>query len=1245
MSVNITTPTRGQELFYQDGVHVEWTVSGYESIGAVVKMRGGLQSDIDDPAGGVTVYGQTEYTFSSVQAGIAYEDGKQADGRGYVRVAVWPIVSGGAFSGERDEEQFWLKEAQAPNKPRLTSPQPGATAYTNGQLSFTWEYSGDMPQAGAEIWFETDNSNGPITTPFRVTGDATQYTGNLSDTSLSGYFPTGQRTMEVRWYVRTMSVTGWSPLSDPVTTQISATYPDKPSPTAPQNGAQTYPTALTTFTAPYTSYGGVALSQTVIEWYRDGETAWSHWRSWQDDETSHTLPAGTFSVGKWYWRMRHKNALGEISDWSDSRTLYSVSGIAITSPGSGAQIITPQAVTVEWAVGDLSGYSYDGFAVIAWTGREWAKMAQAGRDATQAVIPAGTIDQYYGGNSEYTGGTLGVAATDGGNILTGTISQVSIYTRQARKPQAPVITAPAAGSQSYVNSAISVSWDYSGELPQDRAVISVAVNNSGMDWARVGQVDGDGGSYTITADALRPYLAQGARSTAIWVLVEVYDSAWQYANQSVMIYVLATYPDKPIPTAPADYAETYPSSETVFSAAYEDHGGLALIQTVIEWYMDGEAEWSHYKTFDDAETSHTLPAGTFALGTWHWRMRHRNAIGEDSAWSDSRTLYSIASAPLRPTLTQPANGETVYNNAPVVFGWTYVSSGVAQGGYTLKYNVAGSGWVTLTGSGADTARAVELDGQTGIVQWQVQVRNTLGEVSSWSAIGSFTLASSAPTATPTYPAGGFIDRHESQTFTWDYQSPIGSAQGGYRLAWRVADSGDWQYIDASGSAAQHTFPADYFPEASGIYWTLIVYDAAGTGGEFAEPYPQFSTQDVAPDAPTLLEPIGLYLPPDQDTVFRWRHNSSLGTPQGSAEIQWRLNAGEWHTVSITGSADQAVVPAATFAAGTISWQARTANRDGDWGPWSQISTFGITGAPAMPTITQTYGTSRPGIDWLAPGQVVYQIEFSDGSGNLIYQDTRLADGDAGSYRIPRYLMPGLVKIRIRVKNQYDSWSPWASTQIQVTDDGMDPPGISAYGDSRAGVIRVSIDGVDWATATRVILYRDGEPIALLTGGNYVDAGCAAGGHAYSVLAEYAGTKIARSGETRAQLALYAVSLAPMDAPEDILWIRHDLDNPPGREAAITPETARVSVTGRALPLAFFGEHLQRAYSISCAMDAQEVRRVTAMLGGRVIYRDPDGRSDVCQISSMQGRAIPYAPMRRQVSIALDAVDVAAFDIF
>ena len=1228
-SVTINSPESGAHLYNNADLTVSWSYSGTEeyrrgdvlTTGSVVLAR--------------SATGQMSATIPADTLQRYYPSSSSSR-----RIVVQAIGTNGMLlaTGYVD---VYFSQAPAPSAPEITSPAQDSTHSVTSAITVSWEYKGTLPQAWADV-----NARPEHRTSYSWVGSA--YDGDTSETlpanALRTYLTPGQRNSRIYLQVKTYDTKGRSN-SDDVGIYVTATYPDKPSPTAPVDGAQTYPTALTTFTAPYTSYGGVALAETVIEWYKDGETAWSHWKSWQDSATSHTLPAGTFSVGKWYWRMRHRNAIGEDGAWSDSRTLYSVSGIAITSPGSGAQIITPQAVTVQWSVGDLSGYSYDGFAVIAWTGSQWAKMAQVGRDATQAVIPAGTINQYYGGNSEYTGGTLGVAATDGGSILAGTISQVSIYTRQARKPQAPVITAPAAGSQSYANSAISVSWEYSGELPQSRAGVSISPNGSDMGWVNVGQVDGDGDSYTIAADALRPYLIQGARSTAIWVRVDVYDTAGQQAGESVMIYVLSTTPDKPIPTAPADYAETYPTSETIFSAAYEDHGGLALIQTVIEWYKDGEAEWSHYKTFDDAETSHTLPAGTFALGTWHWRMRHRNAIGEDGPWSDSRTLYSIASAPLRPTLTQPANGATVYNNAPVVFGWTYVSSGVAQGGYTLKYNVAGSGWVTLTGSGADTTRAVEMDGQTGIVQWQVQVRNTLGEVSSWSAIGSFTLASSAPTATPTYPAGGFIDRHESQTFTWDYQSPINSAQGGYRLAWRVADSGDWQYIDASGSAAQHTFPADYFPEASGIYWTLIVYDAAGTGGEFAEPYPQFSTQDVAPDAPTLLEPIGLYLPPDQDTVFRWRHNSSLGTPQGSAEIQWRLNAGQWHTVSVTGSADQAVVPAGTFAAGTISWQGRTANRDGDWGPWSQVSTFGITGAPAMPTITQTYGTSRPGIDWLAPGQVVYQIEFADGSGKLLYQDTRLADGDAGSYRIPRYLMPGLVKIRIRVKNQYDSWSPWASTQIQVTDDGMDPPGISAYGDSRAGVIRVSIDGVDWATATRVILYRDGEPIALLTGGNYVDAGCAAGGHTYSVLAEYAGTKIARSGEAAATLTLYAISLAPMDAPEDILWIRHDLDNPPGRELSISPETSRVSVAGRALPLAFFGEHLQRAYSISCAMDAEAAGRLTAMLGSRVIYRDPDGRSDVCQISSMQGRAIPYAPMRRQVSIALDAVDVESFSIF
>lgn len=919
--------------------------------------------------------------------------------------------------------------------------------------------------------------------------------------------------------------------------------------------------------------------------------------------------------------------------------------ITITAPAAGSQHFAQNELRVAWRVDGSEPYY--GAHINYWNGRNWEILGWTrDPDTYELTVSASRMKEVFGGSEQYRGVALQAALlTESGGAIAHSKS-ITIYIRDAQPPQSPRLISPASGTQYYVNQSIPVEWQYSGELPQGWASISISVNNSGKPWQLIHEFYGDATSYSIPADTLRPWLTQGARSTAIWIALKVADSDNQIPQYSSnMIYVLSTVPDKPIPTAPINNAQTYPAAETIFTAPYEDHGGLELIQTVIEWYKDGEAQWSHYKTFDDSAESHSLPAGTFGLGTWHWRMRHRNAINEDGPWSDPRTLYSISSAPLRPTLTQPENGSTIYNNAPVEFGWSYSSSGVAQGGYNLKYNVGGSGWISLSGTGEDTTRAVDLSGQSGVVQWQVQVKNILGEYSSWSAIGAFNLSSSAPVGTPTYPTGGFIDRHESQTFTWDYQSPINSPQNGYQIVWSVVGSGtDWNRIVGSGSAPQHTLPADFFPEAQAIVWRLLVEDSAGIQSAFTDDF-TFSTQDVAPDAPTLLEPIGLYLPPDQDIQFRWRHNSSLGTPQGKAEIQWRLNAGEWNTISADGSAQQATVGPGTFSAGTISWQARTANRDGDWGPWAQISTFGITGAPATPVITQVFGTARPGIDWLAPGQIVYQIEFSDQNNNLIYQDTRLAEGDSGSYRIPRYLMPGLIRIRLRVKNQYDSWSPWASTQIQVAEDGMPSPGIGAYGDNQAGVIRISVDGVDWATATRVILYRDGAPIASLTGGNYTDATCAAGVHTYSILAEYAGTKIARSAEIQAELKLYAIALAALDKTESILWISHDLDNPPGREVAITPESGREQVSGRALPMAFFGEHIMRAYSISCAMNAAQVAWLTDIMHGRIIYRDPDGRADICQITSVQGRAIPYAPMRRQVSIAMDAVDAEAFEIF
>ncbi len=928
--------------------------------------------------------------------------------------------------------------------------------------------------------------------------------------------------------------------------------------------------------------------------------------------------------------------------------------VRIDTPVKGAELYWQNGVQVEWTV---SGYEATE-AAVGIIGGNQPIPANGGYSATGSEYTFSDTKCYYAyldgkqpDGRSYVRIYVRPVKSDG--QWPGETAVVQFWLKSAPRPEPVRITQPARGTTHYINSDLSVQWAFTGELPQGRAEISISVDKSGTPWEQVGEVKGDGASFVIPASVLAKKASSTAQTTALWVRVDGYDTAGRYAESaSVLIYLHNTIPGKPIPTAPGDGDSTYPSMPTVFTAPYQAHGGAALLATQIQWRKDIEAVWAHSRNFSGDATSHTLPAGTFGLGTWHWRLRHRNALGEWGPWSDSRTLYSVASAPLRPAITQPENGETIYNDAPVGFAWSYIGA-LQQAGWKLQYDIGGTGWVTLSGRGEAGSHSVDLAGKAGVVSWRVQTANAAGEVSPWSATGIFTLKSSAPEITPTYPTGGFIDRLESQTFTWDYHSPVDKPQGGYRLSWKVQGDQSWRHVDVTSALPQHTFPAGHFPDAQTIHWSIQVWDAAQVSDGMASGG-SFTTRDVAPDAPVPLEPIGLYISTREDVIFRWRHASPLGTPQGKAEVRWRLDAGGWQTLSVgaggepgdggPGAAQQATAPAGTFSAGTVSWQVRTANRAGEWGPYSPAVSFGVAGAPPAPTITQVYGTARPGIDWLAAGQVVYEIIFLR-DGREIYRDMRLSAGDTGSYRIPRYLTPGTVTVRLRVKNQFDAWSPWSEAQCLVAADDLTPPSIGAYADGGAGVIRLSVEGVDWALATRVVLYRDGTPIALLDDARYVDAACSAGRHVYQLIAEYAGVRIARSADAEAVLTLPCIALAPARDPERILWIRRGHDAPPGRSAGLTPEGALLSVAGRALPMAFYGPHVQRAYAISCAADRQQAQTISAMADGPVRYRDPDGRADLCRISEVQTQAIPYAPGMVQASISLDAVDEPDVEIF
>ena len=803
-------------------------------------------------------------------------------------------------------------------------------------------------------------------------------------------------------------------------------------------------------------------------------------------------------------------------------------------------------------------------------------------------------------------------------------------------PDAPIITSPAPGATVYVNAPLNVSWQYSDRNDLEQAKRYIILSPDGE--TGIMPVSGYSSAKSATVPPGTISLPAGVRRQNYQLTVGVsnaFNSAIVYSDP-VLIGFLATFPDKPVPTKPANNAISYPLGVLDVEFPYTAHGGYDLHQVVFEYYKSGEAVWGQSLIFDTDEPKIQIPANTFTEGVWYWRIKAINAYGEASEYSDPRTLTIISSAPLTPVLTGPAAGETVYNHVPTAYEWTYINNaGVDQGAAELQYRIDGGSWTTVSLTGDGRILYVDHDGAEGVISWRVRTQNELGEWSPWSSIASYTLVEPLPVANPAYPLTVYVDPDEDQEFSWTASSPISVAIVGYEIAWKAVSDDTWATA-TGGAATSHLVPAGTLPEGP-MVWRVRVTDADGRVSEWSQETP-FTTLDVAPLAPTPVAPVDVYISVSDALRFRWIHVSPLNTPQGGAEIEYRQGDGEWTELTVEGAAQSVTLPAFTLATGSYAWRVRTLNRDGVPGPWSIISYFSITGAAVTPVIHQAQANgARPSVSWSAEGQVVYEVQMLQ-NGRVIDRYIAAAESDAGYYETRAFAAPGAVTIRVRNQNQFGFWSDWAQATVMALGPGGAAPVLSAAPTSDALAIRLAVTADPDAD---VILYRDGVPVASGVEQLYLDYGAAGGvTHVYMARAVFADGTYADSTVVTATLELAYATIAPAGALDQILGVRINMDSPPEYGRQVDTDAEQIVVEGRELPITQYGEHRTAAYSVGAVLTREEVARLMALKFARtpVLYRDPFGRRDYCRLASIvdYGALRLFGGARVSVSIALDA---------
>jgi len=241
--------------------------------------------------------------------------------------------------------------------------------------------------------------------------------------------------------------------------------------------------------------------------------------------------------------------------------------------------------------------------------------------------------------------------------------------------------------------------------------------------------------------------------------------------------------------------------------------------------------------------TYTIPSPGIANGTYYWRVRAVNALGQEGAWSVVWSVIVLPSPLSAPTLSLPTNGDTVTTSTPT-FTWQTVTSAAS---YTFQ-RASDSGFTLNPVSATITAPTVTYTIPSagianGIYYWRVRGVDALGQLGPWSVVWAVTV-NVAPLGAPTLvsPANGSVVYSPTPTFTWNLVT--GAATYTFQ---RASDAVFTSPVPATISAPATSYTTSALA-AGTYYWRVGAVDVLGNLGAWSTPVWSV-TVDVLPPPP------------------------------------------------------------------------------------------------------------------------------------------------------------------------------------------------------------------------------------------------------------------------------------------------------------------------------------------------------------------------------------------------------------
>ena len=450
------------------------------------------------------------------------------------------------------------------------------------------------------------------------------------------------------------------------------------------------------------------------------------------------------------------------------------------------------------------------------------------------------------------------------------------------------------------------------------------------------------------------------------------------------------------------------------------------------------------------------------IGSYYWRVRARDTAGNWSPWCPARVVNILPIVPPAPTLVSPVNG-FITNDDIATLSWKNVISG-----NTYQVQIDNSNTFTSPESSFNSGIG-ELnftpEGLTdGIYYWHVRAVNINGQAGPWSSYRSFKVDTTPPAAPALTAPTNAATVIGTPSFTWLASTSAVRYQFEYD---NDADFSSPAYT--SGELTVLKFAPPAIPD--GTYsWHVRAKDSAGNWSSWSTPR-AVTILPAIPPAPVLGTPANAAVVGDPTPDLTWN-----SVPSGNT-YQLEISNSTAFTVKLqtfAGAPGVLTYAATLLSDGTYYWHVRAVNINSQAGPWSSYRSFKVdTTPPAAPALTAPTNAATvigtPSFTWLASTSAIrYQFEYDN---DADFSSPGYTSGELTVLKFaPPAIPDGTYSWHVRAKDSAGNWSSWSTPRV-VTILPLYPPAPELTLPLNGTISQNPAPQLSWKNQTYALSYR------------------------------------------------------------------------------------------------------------------------------------------------------------------------------